>query len=118
MEDSSVAKTAVAEDLSLLASVGDHAAVALIAESLRPELRTDAVRLLQGKSLLLLGKPTEAEKALLGVRKGSDEAREALLYIGKASFAQGKTAISTKIYEKLATGTDAIAEEAKLLRGK
>ena len=118
LQDSTVAKIAVAEDLSMLASVGDHAAVATIAESLRPELRTDAVRLLHGKALLLLGKPAEAEKTLLGVRKGSDESREALLFIGKASFAQGKTAIATKIYEKLATGSDAIAEEAKLLRGK
>ena len=118
LQDSTVAKIAVAEDLLMLANAGDHAAVATIAESLRPELRTDAVRLQQGKSLILLGKPAEAEQALLGVRKGADEAREALLYIGKASFAQGKTAIATKIYEKLATGTDAIAEEAKLLRGK
>ena len=118
LQDSSVAKTAAAEDVVMLGAAGDHAAVAGIVDNLRPELRTDTVRLQHGKSLLALGRPADAEQTLLKVRKGSDEAREALLNLGKAAFAQGKNAISTRIYEKLATGNDAVAAEAKLLRGK
>jgi hypothetical protein len=118
LQDSAVAKQAVAEDLALLRTAGDAAAVVGVAEALRTELHTDPVRLEQGKAQLAMGRPVEAEQVLRTVRKDSDEAREALLYIGKAAFAQGKIAISTKIYEKLAAGDDAIAVEAKLLRGK
>ncbi len=118
LQDSAVARQAVAEDLAMLRTAGDAAAVVGIAEGLRTELRTDTVRLEQGKAQLAMGRAAEAEQVLRTVRKGSDEAREALLSIGKAAFAQGKIAISTKIYEKLAAGDDAIAAEAKLLRGK
>lgn len=118
LQDSSVAKTAAAEDVVMLGAAGDHAAVAGVVDGLRPELRTDTVRLQHGKSLLALGRPGDAEQTLVKVRKGSEEAREALLNLGKAAFAQGKIAISTRIYEKLATGDDAVAAEAKLLRGK
>lgn len=118
LQDSTVAKTATAEDVVMLGAAGDHAAVAGVVDNLRPELRTDTVRLQHGKSLLALGRPADAEQTLVKVRKGSDEAREALLNLGKAAFAQGKIAISTKIYEKLAAGDDAVAAEAKLLRGK
>ena len=118
LQDSAVAKQAVAEDLAMLRLAGDAAAVVGIAEGLRTELRTDIVRLEQGKAQLAMGRAAEAEQVLRTVRKGSEEAREALLYIGKAAFAQGKIAISTKIYEKLAAGDDTIAAEAKLLRGK
>ncbi len=118
LQNSSVAKTAVAEDLNLLYAAADHAAVVAISDNLRPELRSDTVRLVQGKSLLAVGRAAEAEQTLLKVSKGREESREALLYIGKAAFAQGKVALSTKIYEKLAQGEDAVAAEAKLLRGK
>ncbi len=118
LHDSSVAKTAVAEELVMLAKAGDAAAVVAIADALAPELRTDAARLEHGKALLAVGRATDADAQLLRVRKGADEAREALLYIGKSAAIQGKTAVATKIYEKLATGDDAVATEAKLLRGK
>jgi hypothetical protein len=118
LQESSVAKVAVAEDLVMLRTAGDHAAVVGVAEGVEPQLRTDTVRLEHGKALLAIGKPADAEQVLRTVRKGADEAREALLFIGKAAFAQGKIAVSTKIYEKLAAGDDAVAAEAKLLRGK
>lgn len=118
LHDSAVAKTAVGEELAMLAKAGDAAAVVAISDALPPELRTDAVRLAHGKALLAVGRATDADAQLLRVRKGSDESREALLFIGKSAAAQGKTAIATKIYEKLATGDDAVATEAKLLRGK
>ena len=118
LHDSSVAKTAVAEELVMLAKAGDAAAVVAIADALAPELRTDAARLEHGKALLAVGRAIDADAQLLRVRKGADEAREALLYIGKSAAIQGKTAVATKIYEKLAIGDDAVAAEAKLLRGK
>jgi len=118
LHDSTVAKTAVAEELVMLAKAGDAAAVVAIADSLPPELRTDAVRLEHGKALLAVGRATDADAQLLRVRKNADEAREALLYIGKSAAAQGKNAVATKIYERLASGDDAVAAEAKLLRGK
>ena len=118
LHDSTVAKTAVAEELAMLAKAGDAAAVVAIADTLPPELRTDAARLEHGKALLAVGRATDADAQLLRVRKNSDEAREALLYIGKSAAAQGKNAVATKIYERLASGDDAVATEAKLLRGK
>ena len=118
LHDSTVAKTAVAEELAMLAKAGDAAAVVAIADGLPPELRTDAARLEHGKALLAVGRATDADAQLLRVRKNSDQAREALLFIGKSAAAQGKTAVATKIYERLASGDDAVAAEAKLLRGK
>ena len=118
LHDSAVAPTAVDEELAMLSTAGDQAAVAGIAGDLPPELRGDAVRLAQGKALLALGRPADAETTLLRVRAGSDEAREATLTLGKAYLALGKTAASTRIFEKLAKGDDAVAQEAKLLRGK
>ena len=118
LHDSTVAKTAVAEELAMLAKAGDPAAVVAIADALPPELRTDAARLEHGKALLAVGRATDADAQLLRVRKNADEAREALLYIGKSAAAQGKNAVATKIYERLASGDDAVATEAKLLRGK
>lgn len=118
LHDSTVAKSAVAEELAMLAKAGDAAAVVAIADALPPELRTDAVRLEHGKALLAVGRATDADAQLLRVRKNADEAREALLYIGKSAAAQGKNAVATRIYERLASGDDAVAAEAKLLRGK
>ena len=118
LHDSTVAKTAVAEELAMLAKAGDAAAVVAIADALPPELRTDAARLEHGKALLEVGRAPDADAQLLRVRKNSDQAREALLFIGKSAAAQGKTAVATKIYERLASGDDAVATEAKLLRGK
>ena len=118
LHDSTVAKTAVAEELAMLAKAGDAAAVVAIGDALPPELRTDAARLEHGKALLALGRASDADVQLLRVRKGSEEARMALLYLGKSAAAQGKTAVATKLYERLATGDDAVATEAKLLRGK
>ena len=118
LHDSTVAKTAVSEELAMLAKAGDAAAVVAIADGLPPELRTDAARLEHGKALLAVGRATDADAQLLRVRKNSDQAREALLFIGKSAAAQGKNAVATKIYERLASGDDAVAAEAKLLRGK
>jgi hypothetical protein len=118
LHDSTVSKTAVAEELAMLAKAGDAAAVVAIGDALPPELRTDAARLEHGKALLALGRASDADAQLMRVRKGSEEARMALLYLGKSAAAQGKTAVATKIYERLATGDDAVATEAKLLRGK
>lgn len=118
LHDSAVAQIAIAEELAMLSKVGDQAAVAGIAGDLPLELRSDTARLAYGNALLQLGRPAEAEAVLLRVRSNAEEARAATLCLGKVYLALGKTAASTRIFEKLAKGSDAIAQEAKLLRGK
>ena len=118
LHDSAVAQTAVSEELAMLNTAGDQAAVAEITQNLPVHLRDDDVRLMQGNALLKLGRPADAEAVLLRVRSSSAEARPATLALGKAYLALGKIAASTRIFEKLAKGDDAVAQEAKQLRGK
>ena len=118
LHDSEVAQTAVSEELIMLGAADDYAAVAEIAQNLPLQLRDDDVRLLHGNALLKLGRAADAEAVLLRVRSSSAEARPATLALGKAYLALGKTAASTRIFEKLAKGNDAVAQEAQQLRGK
>ena len=116
--DSDQAATAVNEVLDLLAKDEDFATIIALADTLPPELKSDAVRLHLGNAQLALGQPDEAETAVSRIRKGSPLSRQALLVIAKARFSRGKIADYSRLIERLATGDDAVAEEAKGLRGK
>ena len=116
--DSDQASTAVDEVLDLLAKDEDPATIIALTDTLPPELKSDAVRLHLGNALLALGQSDEAETAVSRIPKGSPLTRPALLVIAKARFSRGKIADYSRLIERLATGDDAVAEEAKGLRGK
>ena len=116
--DSSVAETARDEVLDALVKANDPATVVAVVDLLSPELKDDATRIRQGNALVALGRFADAQDAVFKVRRSSESLRPALLITAKALIGQGKQAQATRILEKLATGDDATAAEAKLLRGK
>lgn len=113
---SSVAKTAIEDELNLLRRIGDHATIVGIVEQLPPELRTDAARLHAARASLRLGDARTAAAWAAKVRAGAGEAREALLVLGQALREQGRTAEARRVFEQLASGNDEIAAQARALR--
>lgn len=113
---SSVAKTALAEQLGLLRGLGDHRTIIGIAGAVPPELRTDAVRLHAARAQLALGDAAASAAWAAGVRAGAEEAREAMLVLAKALAAQGRPADARRILDQLATGDDAVAAQARALQ--
>ena len=116
--DSSVAESARDDLLTALEKANDPATVDAVVDLLTPELKDDATRIRHGEALLRIGRFSDAQETVAKVRRGSRFLRPALLVTAKALQGQGKTAHFTKLVENLAAGNDAVAAEAKLLRGK
>ena len=116
--DSVQARTAAEEALVLLREAGDSAAVAALAAQLAPELRSEAVRVEQGRALLAMGRAAEAIAAVGRVPAHSPHARIATLIIADACQEQGRQAQATRLYEHLAAGEDDIATQARQRLGK
>ncbi len=110
---SSVAKTALEDQLSLLRRLGDHATIIAIVDQLPPELRTDAARLNAAVANLRLGNPEAAAAWAAKVRASATEAREAMFVLGKALKELGRTTEAGRAFSQLATGDDAIAAQAR-----
>lgn len=113
LHNSSVAKDALAAELALLRSVGDHRTIAGIADALPPELRTDTARLAAARANLELGNADAAITWASRVRANAPEAREALFVLGKGLKAKGRDAESKRVFARLASGDDEIAAQAR-----
>lgn len=113
---SSVAKTALAEQLALLRRIGDHATTLALVGQLPPELRTDAARLAAARASLALGDAATAVAWAAKVRAAAGEAREALLVLGQALSALDRKPEARRIFEQLASGDDEVAAQARALR--
>ncbi len=110
---SSVAKTALEDELSLLRRIGDHATIIAIVDQLQPELRTDAARLHAARASLHLGKAEAAAAWAAKVRASAPEAREALFVLGKALRSLGRNAEAGRVFAQLSSGKDDIAAQAR-----
>ncbi len=110
---SSVAKTALEDELSLLRRIRDHGTIVAIVEQLQPELRTDAARLHAARASLQLGNPEAAAAWAAKVRASAPEAREALFVLGKALKDLGRKAEARRVFDQLGAGNDDIAAQAR-----
>jgi hypothetical protein len=110
---SSVAKTALEDELSLLRRIGDHGTIVAIVDQLQPELRTDAARLHAARASLRLGNPEAAAGWAAKVRASAPEAREALFVLGKALQSLGRNAEARRVFDQLSSGNDDIAAQAR-----
>lgn len=110
---SSVAKTALEDELSLLRRIGDHSTIVAIVDQLQPELRTDAARLHAARASLRLGRPEAAAAWAAKVRASASEAREALFVLGKALKDLGRNAEARRVFDQLSAGNDEIAAQAR-----
>jgi hypothetical protein len=113
---SSVAKTAISEELALLRRIGDHATIVGIVSNLPPELRTDDARLHAARASLARGDNAAAAAWAAKVRANADEAREALLVLGRALKADGRATDARRVFDRLAGGNDEIAAQARAER--
>jgi hypothetical protein len=113
---SSVAKTAISEELALLRRLGDHATIVGIVNALPPELRTDDARLHAARASLARGDNAGAAAWAAKVRASADEAREALLVLGRALKADGRATDARRVFDRLAGGNDEIAAQARAER--
>jgi len=112
------ARTSVPEELALLRSMDEHRTIVGIVDNLDPEFISDQARIEQARALLATTQPQRVPAAVARVAKGSPQAREAMLLVGRSLEAQGKPAAATRLYDYLAKGDDAVAREAKAARGK
>jgi hypothetical protein len=110
---SDVAKTAVVEELALARTLGAWQAVVDIASTLPPELMTDQVRVEYGTALSAIGRDAEAVTVLSRIGVKGPQARRGMLQMARALRNLGKTESSTKLLQRLATGADDVAAEAK-----
>lgn len=112
---SSVAKTALEDELALLRRIGDHSTIVAIVDQLQPELRTDAARLHAARASLHLGNAEVAAAWAAKVRASAPEAREALFVLGRSLAALGRKAEARRVFDQLSTGNDEIAAQARAL---
>ena len=110
---SSVAKSALEDELGLLSRIGDHATIVAIVDQLQPELRTDPARLHAARASLQLGNHEIAAAWAASVRAGASEARAALFVLGKALRSLGRNAEARRVFNQLSSGNDDIAAQAR-----
>ncbi len=107
------ARAALPEELVLLRTTGQHVTIVGVVDHLPPELLGDVAHLEKGRALLALNHPDLALRDLSAVRKGSPQARPALLEIARAFAATGKPGEAERLFAFLAKGDDAVADLAK-----
>ncbi len=112
------ARISVPEELALLRSMDEHQTIVGIVDNLDPEFISDQARIEQGRALLATNQPQRVPAAVARVAKGSPQARDAMLLVARSLEAQGKQAAAARLYDHLAKGDDAVAKEAKALKGK
>lgn len=110
---SPAAKTALLEEVRLLNRNQRPRDALRISALATPELVSDTLRLELGKAMLATGRHADALGVLSEVNGRAPESREALLLIGRAYAAQGKTTEAGRVFSHLAKGGDEVAESAR-----
>jgi hypothetical protein len=114
----SIGKTALHEQVHIL-NAKERPRDAITAIMSAPvEIITDEIRLDFARALLLTNRPEEVEAAVSPIRANAPESRPALLLIVKAYLALGRTTEANRGLDFLARGNDAVATEARTLRGQ